>query len=354
MSKIVVGVSGGVDSSTVLATLLNQGHEVVAVTLTMQHGSVAVPSPDDIERARHMCEQFNVEFIVRDVSKDFHELVVEKFLDEYEVGRTPNPCIICNPLIKFAALESIRLQLGFDLIATGHYASLVTDPFCPSRSFVARGTDPLKDQSYFLYRVDPSILGHCVFPLASVTKTQTRQIARDLHLESSDLKDSTGICFAQDGDYRNLVRDQRPEMLVPGDIVTTTGEVLGKHKGCALYTYGQRKGLGLGGGPWFIVGIDVKTHTVRVEHGEFPEVEHLRLYQPVVWRDIPQEGLLVEVQTRYHLAMQKALVKRVRDDKTNEELLDVCLVDGGKVFACPGQSCVIFYDDVIVGGGFIL
>ena len=352
MKKVVVGVSGGVDSSTVLAMLTNQGYEVVGVTLVMQHGDVAVPHPDEIKRAQQICSDLGIRHIVKDVSQEFKQHVVDVFLDEYEVGRTPNPCILCNEYIKFAALESVRIDLSFDFIATGHYASLLFDSSNPKRAFVGQAKDPLKDQSYFLYRVSPDILGHCLFPLSNYNKDQTRATAKHLHLQSFNVKDSTGVCFAANGDYRQLVRDKRPSMLVPGPIVSTDGEILGMHNGCANYTYGQRKGLGLGGGPWFVVGIDVTTHTVTVKHAEFPLTNHLKLYNPVVWCDLPLQGAFFDVQTRYHLPLQKAFVTPQQDSNATT-FLNIDLCDSHEVFACPGQSCVLLRDGFVYGGGFI-
>ena len=344
MERVLVGLSGGVDSSVVVARLRDEGFQPVAATLVMQHGAWPVPSPEAVERARVLAESLDVEHRTVDVSDLFERAVVRPFVEEYACGRTPNPCIVCNPAVKFRALAETADSLGCERIATGHYAALRRGADGSVR--VARGSDPEKDQSYFLYRVPPVLLERCMFPLADVEKRDARAFARDKGLPAADAKESTGVCFAPGGDYRRLIAERRPDLLEEGPILDARGSVLGTHGGAARFTVGQRKGLGLSGGPWFVSRVDRERNAVIVEKGPLPPRHTLYLRDPVLWCKHGQLGDGLLAQTRYHASPQAAAVVR----EGGRLRVDI---EGGAAHAAEGQSCVLYDGDVVVGGGFI-
>ena len=344
MARVLVGLSGGVDSSAVVAKIFERGDEPVAVTLVMQHGAWPVPDPAAVERARSVAEQLGVEHRVLDVSERFFSTVVEPFADEYARGRTPNPCVVCNSDVKFACLVELADELDCPTVATGHYARLVSSG---EDTLVARSADADKDQSYFLYRVPPKILNRLEFPLAEILKSDTRAFAKGLGLSSAEAKDSTGVCFAPGGDYRRLLAERRPDLLVAGDIVDGDGRLLGRHGGVARYTVGQRKGLGLSGGPWFVSRLDADNNLVVVEHDVEPLRSSFALRGTLTWGWAAGEShAMLSVQTRYHAAPLPAHVT-FDGTRARVELLD------GATYAAEGQSCVLYDGDAVMGGGFI-
>ena len=343
MARYIVGLSGGVDSSAVCSLLLEEGHEVCACVLTMQHDPCCVPGREALERARALSQALGITLVERDVSELFARSVVSQFVDEYACGRTPNPCIVCNASVKFAALDRVATELGCDWIATGHYVGCTR--ISRHRSLAVRGDDPIKDQSYFLYRVDPCILSRCRFPLASVSKEDTRAYASQRSLAAAEAKDSTGVCFAPNGDYHENIRLLRPELLEPGPIVSEEGELLGEHAGIACYTVGQRKGLGLSGGPWFITRIDPKTRVITVSHGSQPHARSFSLSDVVLW-DEPGRGGACLVQTHYRAKARPAHVTVTRSTTVVE-------LDDGSTLAADGQSCVLYRNNTVIGGGYI-
>ena len=344
MARILVGFSGGVDSSSVVARLADEGHEVVAATLVMQHGSVPVPGEADLARARATALDLGVRHVVEDVSALFEREVVQPFVRAYAEGRTPNPCVVCNPLVKFRALRIIADQLDCALVATGHYARIA---HTEGGARVAPAADAKKDQSYFLYRIAPSLLASLRFPLAEVEKSETRAFAEGRGLAAADAPESTGVCFAPAGDYRRLLAERMPSLLAAGDIVDERGEVLGTHRGSARYTLGQRKGLDLSGGPWFVTGIDAGSNTVTVSRDrDASKRRRFYLDDPVLWDELPSGGGEVLVQTRYHAEAEPARVSRSGARLAVE-------LEGDPTFAAEGQSCVIFQDGHVSGGGFM-
>lgn len=344
MTRVLVGLSGGVDSSAVVDRLLRAGHEVVACVLRMQEGGVPVPAPDALERARALCRERGAELVEQDVSEVFERAVVAPFVAEYACGRTPNPCVTCNAAVKFAGLLAAADRHACEKVATGHYAGTVADG--PGRALVTRGADPAKDQSYFLYRLPPQAAARLWFPLADATKDATRAYARERGLAAADVKDSTGVCFAPGGDYHATVADRAPELLAPGPILAEDGACLGHHQGIACYTLGQRKGLGLSGGPWFITCIDPTANAVVVAHGAPPRWRSLTLSDPVLWRALPAGGLACAAQAHYRARAVPARVTRA-GKRLRVDLL------GGDTLAAPGQSCVLYDKDAVIGGGII-
>ena len=344
MTRVLVGLSGGVDSSTVVERLREEGAEIVACVLRMQEEPVPVPGPEALASARALCAQLGVPLVEEDVSARFAADVVDALVEAYARGLTPNPCVVCNPSVKFAGLLAVADRLGCAQVATGHYAAVRRS--ADGAAHIARGADPTKDQSYFLYRLPPETVARCRFPLAEETKERTRAYARAHGLGAADAKDSTGVCFAPEGDYRRTLEERRPELLRPGEIRTADGAVLGTHRGAACYTLGQRKGLGLSGGPWFISRIDAEKNVVTVTHGAAPRYARFALDEPVLWRSLPAEGLRCLAQAHYRARPLPARVTRAGAELRVE-------LEGAGALAASGQSCVLYDDDVVIGGGFI-
>lgn len=340
--RVVVGMSGGVDSSASLELLREQGHDVAGCTLVMARGDggLASPSAEALERAIETCRELGVPHVVRDVTEDFERWVTGPFFDEYLRGRTPSPCVACNRHVKVAALLGVADELGADAVATGHYAQKVVAPDGTAR--IARGVDAEKDQSYFLCELTPDQVGRMVLPLARYEKPQVREIAAGASLPAATVEDSQGVCFAPKGDYRAFLRARSPEAFEPGDFVDETGRVLGHHDGVAGFTIGQRKGIGLAGGPWFVKEIDAPSRSITITRGApvspaafTVRAEHLDL------------GPSVMVQTRYRAAALRASYER-RDD------LVVVTPEEPGCLAAPGQTCAFYDGNTVVGGGTVV
>ncbi len=342
MRKILVGMSGGVDSAAAAALLCEAGHSVTGVTLLLHGGGM-----EDAAAARAVCEALGITHRTLDLSRPFCEKVKDYFVRSYCRGETPNPCIECNRTIKFGAMLDFALANGFDGIATGHYARVARA--ADGTFSLLRGADAAKDQSYVLYTLTQHQLSHLLFPLGEYTKEQVRTIAAAHGFSNADRADSQDICFVPDGDYVAFLRDYGGVMPEEGDFVdTATGKVVGRHRGLVCYTRGQRKGLGIGGQrPLYVLEKDAKTNTVRL--GDDAQLYTRALCaRSVSWIEkAPAKPLRVTAKARY---TQKEAPAEVRP------------LDGGSVeviFDEPqraitaGQS-VVFYDGVrVLGGGVI-
>src|SRR6476646_9265593 len=249
-TRVVVGISVGVDSSATAALLLEQGYEVVGITLKLwpqdcvSRAEDKCCGPQAVTDARSVSHKLNIPYYLVDEAEDFQKQVIDYFAEEYKAGRTPNPCVMCNEKLKFGTLISRARQLGAEKIATGHFARVET---CPDtgRNLMKRGRDPRKDQSYFLFSLKQEQLARTVFPLGELTKSDTREIARDEHLKTADKEESMDICFVPDKDYGRFLQQAGLVDKHKGEIVDTAGKVLGYHDGIEFYTIGQRKGLGI-------------------------------------------------------------------------------------------------------------
>jgi len=351
--RIVVAMSGGVDSSVVAALAAQTGAEVIGVTLQLyDHGAAtgrkgACCAGDDIRDARAVADRLGIAHYVFDHESRFREEVVEAFADDYLAGKTPIPCIRCNMGPKFTDLLAMARDLGADCLATGHYVRRVAGP---GGSKLHRALDPARDQSYFLYGTTKAQLDFLRFPLGGLPKSETRALAEKFGLAVAAKPDSQDICFVPDGDYAKVVSAVRPEGVLPGEIVDArTGEVLGEHRGVIHYTVGQRRGLELGGlsEPLYVTGIDAPSRRVLVGPRAMLAVASARIVETNRIGPMPDGPLTAKV---------RSLAKPV--PVTVEGMLG----DGASVslqFAqpeygvAPGQAAVIYAGERVVGGGWI-
>lgn len=354
MRRIVVAMSGGVDSSVVAALAAHSGAEVIGITLQLyDHGEAvkrkgACCAGDDIRDAREVADRLGIAHYVYDHESAFRESVVDRFAEDYLNGRTPIPCIRCNMGPKFTDLLTMARDLGADCLATGHYVRRVMGAAGPE---LHRALDPARDQSYFLYATTEAQLDFLRFPLGGLPKTQVRELADHFGLKVAAKPDSQDICFVPEGDYASVVRKIRPEGERPGDIVhAQTGAVLGHHRGVIHYTVGQRRGLEIGGlpEPVYVVGIDAPGARVLVGPRAMLAVSAARIVETNRIGPVP-EGVELTAKVR-------SLAKPV------PVTLDGPLGDGADTtirFAspeygvAPGQAAVIYAGDRVIGGGWI-
>ncbi|MFI5319311.1 MAG: tRNA 2-thiouridine(34) synthase MnmA, partial [Myxococcota bacterium] len=313
--RVVVGMSGGVDSSVAAALLVEQGFEVIGVTMHLAGSQSRCCSLDDADDARRVAEQLGIRFYVANYKDRFREEVIEPFADAYLAGRTPIPCVACNDRFKFSHLLARARALGADAVATGHYARIERDAASGAVRLL-RGADVRKDQSYFLFRLSTEQLRNTHFPLGALAKPEVRERARALGLATAEKAESQEICFVPDGNYARVVEQIRPGAARAGEIVeASTGRVVGSHAGIHHFTVGQRRGLGSGGAePRYVVGLDAARARVLVGDERALGARGARV-TGVCWTrgDAPPGELRAEVQVRYKHAPAHATIVPASD-----------------------------------------
>jgi tRNA-specific 2-thiouridylase len=353
-TRVVVAMSGGVDSSVVAGLLKREGYDVIGITLQLyDHGAAiakkgACCAGQDIHDARQVAERLGIPHYVLDYESRFRQAVIDEFADSYVNGETPIPCIRCNQRVKFRDLLETARDLSADCLATGHYVQRVVG--ADGRSEMRRGADPRRDQSYFLYTTTQDQLEYLRFPLGGMAKPDVRRLAEEFGLIVADKPDSQDICFVPNGDYASVVTRLRPEAAEPGEIVHVEGTVLGRHDGVIHFTVGQRKGLGIAAAePLYVVKLDAAARRVVVGPREALARKTVTLRE-LNWlgEAIPAEGLDVSVKLR---SAQPAVAARIfMADETGTARLELYMAEYG---VAPGQAGVIYDGERLLGGGWI-
>jgi tRNA-uridine 2-sulfurtransferase len=355
IQKVVVGISGGVDSSVAALLLKEQGYEVEALFMKNwdERGSDGnCMWESDVEDAMHVCETLDIQMNTVDLSSAYWHGVFSHFLEEYKSGRTPNPDVLCNQEIKFSAFLKHALEMGANTIATGHYARIIKDN---NSWLLQKGRDRNKDQSYFLCRVGQAQLARSLFPIGALGKPQVRSLAKKAGFITHDKKDSTGICFVGERPFREFLSRYIPTQ--PGEIRTTDGKSVGTHEGVWYYTLGQRQGLGIGGvkganeEPWYVVSKDIGENILYIAQGH----DHPLLYnRKLIAKDMhwvmgqpPAMPLQCMAKTRYRQDDQACIVRQFENTVYHVEFTQP------QRAITPGQFIVFYEGDICLGGGVI-
>lgn len=343
MAKVVVGISGGVDSSVAAKLLKDQGHEVIGLFMVnWEEDSDFCTAEQDYEDVKRVCSAIGIPYFSVNYSKEYYDRVFKYFLEEYKKGRTPNPDVLCNREIKFGPFLDYAKSIGADYIATGHYCKKIEKD---GKYYLAKAKDLNKDQSYFLNQLSQDQLKYVLFPLADINKPQVREIAKNLGLVNAEKKDSTGICFIGERNFKKFLKEYLPAK--PGKIMTLDGREVGKHDGLMYYTIGQRRGLGIGGRSdsngerWFVLKKDLKNNILYVSQGEGEELfSSGMISEKFNW--IPEKPKENEfdcfAKFRYRQPDQKVHVKIV------DEHIEVSFYDKQRAVT-PGQFVVLYKDD---------
>jgi len=351
--RVVVAMSGGVDSSVTAALLKEQGYEVIGMMLRLwsepgKEGSNRCCTPDAMEMAKRVAGRLKIPFYAIDVREVFYDTVVKYFIDGYTQGITPNPCLVCNRTIRFTFLLERALALGAEYLATGHYARLRRDDLSEMVQLL-RGIDTQKDQSYVLHVLNQQQLSHVLFPVGSMTKSEVREVARRVNLPISDRPDSQDLCFLAGDDYRKFLERHTPQNLAEGNIINLDGVSLGTHRGLAYYTIGQRKGLGIASKyPLYVLKKELESNTLVVGEAEYLGQRQLYTVNNNWISGIQPEGSFrTQVKIRYKAREAWATVTPLGDSQTE------VIFDEPQRGITPGQAAVYYDGELILGGGII-
>lgn len=354
--KVVVGMSGGVDSSVAAYLLKEQGYDVIGVTMQIwqdeenevteeQGGCCGLSAVDD---ARRVADMLDIPYYVMNFKNEFKRNVIDYFAEEYKAGRTPNPCIACNRYVKWDALLKRSIDIGADYIATGHYARISC--LDNGRYVIRNSVTSKKDQTYALYNLTQSQLARTLMPVGEYAKDEVRAIAEKIGLVTAHKPDSMEICFVPDNDYAGFIEKQYGYESIPGDFVDTDGNIIGQHKGIIHYTVGQRKGLGIAlGKPAFVVAVKPQTNQVVI--GDNSDVFRGKLYADHVnfmAVDDISEPVRLKAKVRYSHEGAMCTVKKTAQDTIE------CIFDEPVRAVTPGQAVVLYKDDYVYGGGTII
>lgn len=354
--KAMVAMSGGVDSSVAAYLIKEAGYHTIGVTMKLfdKDDSESVRDNvcctlDDVEDARQVANKLGINYYVFNFEDDFDKEVIQRFVESYEKGMTPNPCIDCNRYIKFKRLFKRGLELEQDYVVTGHYVRVKKDD-TSGRMLLMKAKDITKDQSYVLYSLTQDQLSHALFPLGDMTKDEAREIAENQGFINARKRDSQDICFVSDGDYSRFISEYTGKNYPEGDFVDTSGNVLGQHKGIIKYTIGQRKGLGLAlPEPLYVKNKDMENNRVILARDSELFTDTLEV-KDLNWIAIPdlKEDMKVSAKVRYSQREDIARLIPISDDRVRVEF------DRPQRAVTPGQAAVFYLDDVVVGGGTII
>ena len=352
MNNVLIGMSGGVDSSTAVHLLKKDGYEVEGLSLIIWEARnrtniTSCCSIDAINEAKITANTLGIKHSTIDARTEFIDKVIDPFVNSYIKGSTPNPCILCNRYIKFPFLMDESANRGFSNIATGHYAIIDSD------SILKKAVDPIKDQSYFLYAQTPEQLKKILFPLGQYNKAQVRQIAADLNLSNANKPESQEICFIDNNDYRGFLRDYIPNIEQQGIILDIEGKILGRHNGIFGYTIGQRRGLGISSDrPLYVQKIDVSTNTIIMGHKEdlyVSEINLFNLHWLIDFNSLKDVNSKIKIKAKLRSTMKETPAYLLVNDDGSAKLI----FDQQEWGAARGQSAVFYSENVVLGGGIV-
>ncbi|MEG7530884.1 MAG: tRNA 2-thiouridine(34) synthase MnmA [Hungatella sp.] len=354
--KVVIGMSGGVDSSVAAYLLKKQGYDVVGVTMQIWQEEDQTTQEENggccglcaVDVARRVAWELEIPYYVMNFKEEFKENVIDYFVDEYQKGRTPNPCIACNRYVKWESLLKRSFEIGADYIATGHYARI--EQLSNGRYALRKSVTAAKDQTYALYNLTQDQLAHTLMPVGAYTKDEIRAIADEIHLQVANKPDSQEICFIPDHDYAKFIQERTEHVLAEGNFVDRDGKVMGRHKGITHYTIGQRKGLNLSvPTPVFVIEIRPETNEVVLGHSEEVFADTLRC-DHLNWMAIDglhEETMQVTAKIRYSHQGASCVICEVEDGIVE------CKFTEPQRAITPGQAVVFYEGDYVVGGGII-